>query len=545
VPAADFLEGGIEQLWRSVAEQDTSLEVQERWAAYTGKEVYSLPEIAGAYTQPTRRIHSLVSIDIDELIRNTSVAFGKIMNLNTVRGQYSRDTPVDEYTCEDEAETARRRAAVSLAIHAVIQNGLAEPDDDIGLLVTSLQEWRKNGVYVVANSSGLEGCDADTVKFLQEFLPDCFDAVLFPRNHDGLGGLTKVGAVQELAQATGMELSDMPVAFLDDMEHQLIHAIDTLGTDRLRLFALAKHGYNSVPEGAVSAEKSRDVFALADKFFGRSRLYLPWGILRHAIEGGDARAHSRPHDADAIYQRAAFAYLNRHIDQVWEEAIEHLPDLKGEWHPNGHAVFKLRQLEGFEVDPLLGEPRLHTWTEEPRGDINQAFVQGVLDGAWHDHYWYIVAQSLLPHVGLQRERQLQYAYTDTLYDVHVEGLHLSDETLQEQGLVRECVVTYQPDGTVLLAPTGRCVRLEETERRVITDKHVLKPFETHATTVEGVAATFLTAGNRVQAAPDTKPAQGPVVFKQGIGLQGQEVNFRRELTTREKEMIREQLKAAA
>lgn len=519
-------------------------DIQKLWQAYTGQTAHALSEVVSAYIHPTRHTHSIASVDIDELLRDTSIGFGRVVGLNTVRGQYSRETPFDEYTCKDKTETQNRRSFVDFAIRAAIYTGAAKPDEDIESLAETLRKWRTNGVYVVANTAGLEGCDTATIGFLQEFLPGCFDAVLFPRNHDGNGEVTKVEALKLLAETTGMELSDMPLAFLDDMEHQLTDAINTLGTGRLRLHALAKHQFNQVPEGATSADKSSDIIGEADKFFERSRLWLPWNFLSHAIEPDNPKVHGQIYDAAALYNRAAFAYLTNHLQQVWE-TIADLPSLEGEWHPTGHGIFKLDQLEAFDVDPLLGQPRLHVWPSELRGrDIHEeaetALIQGIPDRAWHDHYWYIASQSTLPHKQLVREGQLQHAYSDILYNKRLEGLDLPQEELVERGLLRECTVAYGPADTHALTPTGRCFSLQESERRVITDKHTIEPFVPHATTIprSSLVATFVLAGNRIRSG-------GPMVFMQGIEPDGRELVTRRQITAEEKAIIREQLLAAA
>ena len=138
-----------------------------------------------------------------------------------------------------------------------------------------LRKWRNDGVYVIANTSTLPGCELSTIRFLDEVYPGCTQGILLPRNHDGLGKITKMQALEATKQAisreSGYDLTDTPVVAIDYAYHHA-KSYDEQG---IKTFMPA-YDWNEALENIGSIERIErrlpgtiDTFVAADQYLSQ------------------------------------------------------------------------------------------------------------------------------------------------------------------------------------------------------------------------------------------------------------------------------------
>ena len=149
-------------------------------------------------------------------------------------------------------------------------NSLIEPVDGIDEMRTMLQQWRKKGVYTVANTSTLPGCEEGTIDFFKTYLPDAIDGILLPRNYDGTLAFTKGHAI---ANVIGLlrpsESADIVAVHIDDSPHHNIavrEQIGRLGNARVVTFQPEYTSHLPIDEGSIATRTPLDAFRAADRF---------------------------------------------------------------------------------------------------------------------------------------------------------------------------------------------------------------------------------------------------------------------------------------
>jgi hypothetical protein len=222
-----------QQLWIPGAHLDLEYptpsdeELCEIWEDYTGKPSKSLTGICGVYIplNQQQRPRAIASIDLCEVVRDTVVALDAATGYEPVRRtSYSQQR---WYSTANSSPDIEKSVVVSL-VRVLMDAGHVQPVEGISEIRTILQDWRNNGVYCVANTATLPGCERGTIEYtLKQYLPNCFDAIVLPRNHDGSGSVTKANALVSLAKACGLSLATVPVIHIDDAAHH-IQAFDDM-----------------------------------------------------------------------------------------------------------------------------------------------------------------------------------------------------------------------------------------------------------------------------------------------------------------------------
>lgn len=174
-------------------------ELQTHWEAYLEEHgrVIAAPGVYGVVRQPTERPTAYASVDLCEVVRQTSAALRSVEN----NQPNWRHEPRDCVHCY--AGGLAISGDVVPVVQTLMNHDLVPPTDGVERIGNILREWRSAGVYVFANTSTLPGCELSTIRFFGTHLPGAFDGMLLPRNYDGSLPLTKGVAARNLLDAFG------------------------------------------------------------------------------------------------------------------------------------------------------------------------------------------------------------------------------------------------------------------------------------------------------------------------------------------------------
>lgn len=226
------------------------------------EEVFEPADVFGALRRPRagEQIDGVMSVDLCEVLRYTARSLADSMGIEEYNSNRYMDALWDASDQGPEYLQNVLQAKTQLFMHM----DLVKPVEDHDKIAELMQGWRKErGVYVVANTSTLPGCEIPTLRFLNQYYPDCFDGIVLPRNHDGNGKITKADALscvlEELA-AYGAE--PQFAGHIDDT----IHHLDAMAAHpphaEMRLFAPALMGNEALAgrEDVQVAATSREAF---------------------------------------------------------------------------------------------------------------------------------------------------------------------------------------------------------------------------------------------------------------------------------------------
>lgn len=191
-------------------------ELASKWGEYTrvnsgGLDTYD--EFLGVTRPPEVAPSLVVSVDLCEVLRMTHAS------LRTVEEPFG--TPFKPEPYGNGTQSLRTPTDVLSVAQVLINHDLIRPVDKINYLTGFMQRWRKLGAYIVANTSTSEGCELGTVSFLQRFTPSSFDGILFPRNHDGTGTVTKGMALRSVVDKYTEPDQQVDIVHIDDAHHHL------------------------------------------------------------------------------------------------------------------------------------------------------------------------------------------------------------------------------------------------------------------------------------------------------------------------------------
>lgn len=184
-------------------------ELNDHWQAYAGGNVVEAPGVYGAIRTPDKAPTKFASIDLCEIVRKSSEAVRLV------------ETPDSSHTaCVHCYGEGLAIAGDTLPVLQTLMNhDKVEPVDDIHHIADRLQTWRREGIYVFANTSTLPGCELATIRFLNQYLPGCFDGMLLPRNHHGTDPLTKGVAARNLITSLTPKGQPVTAIHIDDVPY--------------------------------------------------------------------------------------------------------------------------------------------------------------------------------------------------------------------------------------------------------------------------------------------------------------------------------------
>lgn len=238
----------------------TSEELREQWTNYLRvSDAIGTNAVLGAYSSDLKNIETIVSVDLDEVIRDTHGNIAKIsgkthQDIEHI-GQYSKILGVD------------KGGEVEITMALMNQTKIS-PVDDYFKIALIMQKWRNKGVAIIANTSTLPGCEKVTVDFLDHNFPGAFDGIVFPRNHDGTGPMTKAKALESVIEQTNSSESINHIIHIDDAPHhveQMIVHHDKFPNRTFSGLIPLYVGYDAYPSEATLGSNPLECFEIADR----------------------------------------------------------------------------------------------------------------------------------------------------------------------------------------------------------------------------------------------------------------------------------------
>lgn len=177
-------------------------------------EMVQAPGVYGIVREPSfnESFTCIASIDLCEVIRETDDALYR-MRGDTIWKHGVPDKP--SYSGERFPDHV-----IGPLVTVLMNAGEVQPVEGIDKIALILQDWRDNGVYVVANTSTLPGCELATISFFRKYLPSSFDGILLPRNHDGTAAKTKGWVLCQLIEKINPGIR--AVFHIDDVTHHIV-----------------------------------------------------------------------------------------------------------------------------------------------------------------------------------------------------------------------------------------------------------------------------------------------------------------------------------
>ena len=196
-------------------------------------------DILGTIRVPSmyEEVKAVASIDLCEIVRYTARTLASFAG----RLDYDRNVYLAGLW-EDERFSDIRH--IDMTIQPIVQVAMnhehVPPIDGIELIADHMKQWRKEGVYCVANTSTAPGCELATMRFMQEYLHDCFDGIIFPRNPDGFGKTTKADALSRVIEILNTNGHTPDFALhVDDTVHHIISMLEQEPHPDIHLFVPA------------------------------------------------------------------------------------------------------------------------------------------------------------------------------------------------------------------------------------------------------------------------------------------------------------------
>lgn len=190
-------------------------ELTELWQSYAPEaKLVEAPGLFGVIREPEALPEVVVSVDVCEVLRQSHASLRNVEDVT--------NSPIEGNVFNyRQSLFSRDDRDVMSIIRVLMNNNLVMPVEDIDKIASVMQTWRSQGVYVVANTSTLPGCEPGTIDFFNTYLPDCFDGLLLPRNHDGTLPLTKGVAIKNLIEKFRADFGHGPklAMHIDDAPH--------------------------------------------------------------------------------------------------------------------------------------------------------------------------------------------------------------------------------------------------------------------------------------------------------------------------------------
>lgn len=202
----------------------TTEELIADWRSYLDSpeaKVTEAPGVYGVVRVPNTRPDTFLSVDVCEVFRQTHAT------LRTVEEPFGtpildmHDYCVGMSSIECNTDLDGKYADIKTIAQVLIGDNLIQPVDDIDRIASLMRNWREQGVYIFANTSTLEGCERGTINFFRRYMPGTLDGLLFPRNFDGLGTVTKGVAAAQLIETFRRPDTETTALHVDDLGHHL------------------------------------------------------------------------------------------------------------------------------------------------------------------------------------------------------------------------------------------------------------------------------------------------------------------------------------
>lgn len=166
---------------------------------------------------------AVLSLDRDEVLHMTGGA---------CIAHYTGDTSWSERLTNRYDLAGIGDGTISTTVRHVTNNHLALPVVNYLDIAQELREMRAAGVYVVATTAIISGCERAVAQSLAQHYKGGFDGVIFSRGHLEATS-TKPRSLISALGAVGIALDDMPVGHIDDTSRHVrgfLGAADQFGS---------------------------------------------------------------------------------------------------------------------------------------------------------------------------------------------------------------------------------------------------------------------------------------------------------------------------
>ena len=236
--------------------------LQAKWQTYLGEgaKIIEAPGVYGAVRVPDTPPRVYASIDVCEVLRETHRSMRKI--------EEQEPKPIPDFHAYADGLSFDNAIDRTTVLQVMMSNALVEPVAGIEEIAGVVREWRKQGVYTLANTSTLPGCENGTIEFFDTYLSDCFDGILLPRNYDGSLPLTKGVAGKNVVElfSSGEQIVAIHI---DDARHHNVSFREEMGMLPDSIVATFLPEYPThypVDEGSIITPTPLAAFESADKF---------------------------------------------------------------------------------------------------------------------------------------------------------------------------------------------------------------------------------------------------------------------------------------
>ena len=194
----------------------TPEELVELWREYDPAGSHSASDIVyGVVSDTDSAPTAIVSVDVCEVLRQSHEAYRRVEDLSDT------DISHDIFMYGSSTLATSNGPDIVSILQVLINNNQVPPVDNIDIIADELRAMRSVGALVVANTSTLPGCEPGTIAFFNAYLKECFDGVLFPRNHDGTLPATKASVIRSLHKQISDTHGESPslLIHIDDAPH--------------------------------------------------------------------------------------------------------------------------------------------------------------------------------------------------------------------------------------------------------------------------------------------------------------------------------------
>lgn len=273
-----------ERLWtfESPLEAPSSEELIASWQKYHQTEVRPLDsDSLGLLEIPDKAPRAIVSLDLCEVLRQTGLSLEGIHNpfLN-LPANFAQDYEINDLYESWQGDTKIRTRNVIMTQQLMYFEQVS-PVPYHEAIQAFLQRWQHNGIYVIANTSTLPGCEISTIKFLADTYPNSLRGILLPGNHDGLGTTTKADILQQakrqLSRIIGTDVTTVPTIAIEDAWHHGKNYVES--EDQIDVFMPA-YKWNEPLENTPSITRVAQQFGTLDTFIAADNYFVDRDILK-------------------------------------------------------------------------------------------------------------------------------------------------------------------------------------------------------------------------------------------------------------------------
>lgn len=267
----------------SMFDTPTLQELVEQWKFSHQTDTMPLQNGYGIYEPTSDSPTAFVSLDLCEVVRQTGNSLQLFLYPHADALLASNPSATLAYNdfyskwqgCETSSQDYNR-----LALQQIMHNKHVLPVPFADAIQVFLQRWKEAGVYTIANTSTLPGCERSTIEFLSEHYPSSVRGILFPRNHDGQGKITKPSILselkQELQEISSNDVESIPTIAIEDGEH---HVRAFLEDPNLHIFT-PEYFWNRQFDGTPMVSRIQQGLGTIDTFIAVDNHFRAHGIVK-------------------------------------------------------------------------------------------------------------------------------------------------------------------------------------------------------------------------------------------------------------------------